>query len=318
MRKRTRAAPAAGLSGSLLKEVVADPGRLPESLASFALRHLGPGAGPTVERLRAAHPEADAAALRSLIATRGRRAVTAEGAFVGGPFLLLIPVAFCGALLTQARTVLEIAAAEGRDSAAPERAAELLVLQGVYGDTGTARAALDRAGARPGAGGDRGRLAAFLDLIARMARLLGLVTPDDGAGRRVRVGRWALLGTVFLVGLVAPLVWLPYMASGYYRGTTRMTDRAVVFYVGSADPRSPRGVRLDPYMARAGLRAVGSVLLPAAALLLVVVTDIRIAGGRWPVVGIVLTTSCLLSGGWWLWRHHRRRSRSSDGTRSGP
>ncbi|MFF8507487.1 hypothetical protein ACF064_05285 [Streptomyces sp. NPDC015492] len=318
MRKRTRAAPAAGLSGSLLKEVVADPGRLPESLASFALRHLGPGAGPTVERLRAAHPEADAAALRSLIATRGRRAVTAEGAFVGGPFLLLIPVAFCGALLTQARTVLEIAAAEGRDSAAPERAAELLVLQGVYGDTGTARAALDRAGARPGAGGDRGRLTAFLDLIARMARLLGLVTPDDGAGRWVRVGRWALLGTVFLVGLVAPLVWLPYMASGYYRGTTRMTDRAVVFYVGYADPRPPRGVRLDPYMARAGLRAVGSVLLPAAALLLVIVTDIRIAGGRWPVVGIVLTTSCLLSGGWWLWRHHRRRSRSSDGSRSGP
>ncbi|WP_395366678.1 hypothetical protein ACHGLA_35320 [Streptomyces sp. YH02] len=308
MRKRTRAAPAAGLAGSLLREVRADPGRLPESLASFALRHLGPGAGPTVARLREEHPEADAASLRALITARGRRTVTAEGAFVGGPFLLLIPLAFCGALLTQVRTVLEIAAAEGRDSTDPQRAAELLVLQGVYGDTETARTALEPAGSRPGSGRGRGRVAAFRDLIARMARLLGLVTPDDGAGRWVRVGRWAILGAVFLVGLVAPLVWLPYMAVGYYRGTTRLTDRATAFYVGSPDPRSSRNVRLDPVMARAGLRAVGSVLLPGVALFLVIVTDVRIAGGRWPVVGIVLTTSCLVSGGWWLWRHYRRRS----------
>ncbi|WP_073905483.1 hypothetical protein [Streptomyces sp. CB02009] len=314
MRKRTRAAPAAGLAGSLLKEVLAEPGRLPESLASFALRHLGPGAGPSVARLREAHPGADAAALRGLVVTRGRRAVTAEGAFVGGPFLLLIPLAFCGALLTQVRTVLEIAAVDGLDPADPQRGAELLVLQGVYEDTGTARAALDPAGTRPGSGGDRGRVAAFRDLIVRMARLLGLVTPDEAVGRWVRVGRWALLGAVFLIGLVAPLVWLPYMAVGYYRGTTRVTDRATVFYAGSPDPRSPRGRRLDPVMARTGLKAAGSVVLPAVALFLVIVTDIHIAGGRWPVVGIVLTTSCLVSGGWWLWRHYRRRSRHGHRT----
>ncbi|WP_318210299.1 hypothetical protein [Streptomyces sp. SJL17-1] len=315
MLRRTRAAPAAGLAGSLLREVRAEPGRLPESLASFALRHLGPGAGPTVARLREAHPEADAVALRALITARGRRAVTTEGAFVGGPFLLLIPLAFCGALLTQVRTVLEIAAAEGRDSTDPQRAAELLVLQGVYGDTETARAALDPAGSRPGSGGNRpgsgggrGRVAAFWDLIGRMTRVLGLVTPDGGAGLWVRIGRWAILGAVFLVGLVAPLVWLPYMAVGYYRGTTRLTDRATAFYVGSPDPPSSRSVRLDPVMARAGLRAAGSVLLPTVTLILVIVTDVRIADGRWPVVGIVLTTSCLVSGGWWLWRHYRRRS----------
>ncbi|MEU2434314.1 hypothetical protein ABZ611_33350 [Streptomyces sp. NPDC007861] len=32
-----------------------------------------------------------------------------QGAFVGGPFLVLIRVAFCAALLSQARTVLELA-----------------------------------------------------------------------------------------------------------------------------------------------------------------------------------------------------------------
>ncbi|MEV6249398.1 hypothetical protein AB0M38_24795 [Streptomyces sp. NPDC051742] len=306
MRKKAREAPAAGLAGSLWREVLAEPGRLPESLASFALRHLGPGAGTTVARLRAAHPEADAAALRTLVVTRGRRAVVSEGAFVGGPFLFLVPFAFCGALLSQAGTVLELAAAEGRDTTDPERAAELLVLQGVYGDTTAARAALEAPGSGPRGPNRPGRPAVLRDLTSRMARLLGLITADDGAGRLVRAGRWALLVVVLLVGLVAPLVWLPYMAVSYRRATTQLLDRAIVFYVGSPDPRSPRGVRIDPATAMAGLRALGSLLLPVAAVLLVIVTDTRIAGGRWPLVGILLVAGCLVTGGGWLWRHWRR------------
>ncbi|MGA5192806.1 hypothetical protein [Streptomyces exfoliatus] len=306
MRKNARAAPATGLAGSLWREVLAEPGRLPESLASFALRHLGPGAGTAVARLRSAHPDADAAALRALVVTRGRRAVVSEGAFVGGPFLFLVPFAFCGALLSQARTVLELAAVEGRDTTDPERAAELLVLQGVYGDTAAARAALEAPGSGPRGANGPGRLAVIRGLTSRMARLLGLITADDGAGRLVRVGRWALLIVVLLVGLVAPLVWLPYMAVSYRRATTQLTDRATVFYVGSPDPRSPRGVRIDPATAMAGLRALGSLLLPVGAVFLVIVTDTRIAGGRWPLVGILLTAGCLVTGGVWLWRHLRR------------
>jgi hypothetical protein len=141
-----------------------------------------------------------------------------------------------------------------------------------------------------------------------MAWLLGLLTPsDERVGRWTRIGQWALVCCVFLVGLVAPLVWLPYMAFAYNRATTRLTDRATVFYIGSRDLRTPRAVRVDPAMTVAGLRALGSMMLPAVALLLVIATDTRIAGGRWPVAGIVLTTSCLVTGGWWLWRRRRRR-----------
>ncbi|MFI0923618.1 hypothetical protein ACH4TP_06745 [Streptomyces sp. NPDC021012] len=287
---------------------MAEPGRLPETLASFALRHLGPGAGPAVERLRAAHPEADAAALRSLVVGRGRRRVVAEGAFVGGPFLLFIPVAFCGALLSQARTVLELAASEGRDPTDPERAAELLVLQGVYGDTVTALAALEAHAAEPRARDGRGRTAVLWDLVMRMARLLGLLTPsDEGPGRLARFGQWVLLACVFLLGQVAPLVWLPYMAVSYNRATNQLMDRATVFYVGSRDLRPPRRVRVDPTMAMAGLRALGSLLLPLIGLLFVVGTDTRLAGEQWPVAAIVVVAGCLLTGGWWLWRRHRRR-----------
>ncbi|GGU96589.1 hypothetical protein GCM10010275_38350 [Streptomyces litmocidini] len=259
-------------------------------------------------RLRAAHPDADASALRDLVVTRGRRRVTAEGSFVGGPFLILVPVAFCGALLSQARIVLELAATEGRDTTDPERAAELLVLQGVYADTAAARAALAATPDSPRPENRRGRTATFRDLVLRMAWLLGLLTPsDEKVGRRTRIGQWALVGCVFLVGQVAPLVWLPYMAFSYNRATNRLVDRATVFYVGSRDPRTPRGIRVDPAMAVAGLRALGSMMLPAVALLLVIATDTRIAGGRWPLVGIVLAASCLVTGGWWLWRRRQRR-----------
>ncbi|MEE1820480.1 hypothetical protein PUR59_36385 [Streptomyces sp. SP18ES09] len=293
--------------------MAAEPARLPEALASFALRHLGPGAGPAVDRLRAARPDAGPATLRALVVSRGRRRVVVEGAFVGGPFLVLIPLAFCGALLSQARTVLELAATEGRDPADPERAAELLVLQGVYEDTASARAALETRPAAPRARPARGRTAGLRDLILRMARLLGLLTPsgEQKSGRLARIGPWALVACVFLVGLVAPLVWLPYMAVSYNRATTRMMDRAVVFYVGSRDLRASRRVRVDPSTVAAGLRATGSLLLPLGGLLVVAATDTRIAGGQWPVAGIVLVSSCLLTGGWWLWRRHRRSAEPS-------
>ncbi|MFF9814958.1 hypothetical protein [Streptomyces sp. NPDC014006] len=54
-----------------------------------------------------------------------------EGAFAGGPVLLLVPFTLCTALLGQDRTVLKPAAVSGRDAASEDRAADVLVLQGV-------------------------------------------------------------------------------------------------------------------------------------------------------------------------------------------
>ncbi|MCT4351915.1 hypothetical protein M5362_02040 [Streptomyces sp. Je 1-79] len=276
---------------------------------AFALRHMGPVAGRRVERLRRRHPEATAAELRALVATGGRRTVTSEGAFVGGPFILLIPVAFCGALLLQARTILELAGLDGRDTTAPERAAEILVLQGVYADTAAAEAGLR---ARPSPSDDtsprRGRMAALWRLTLRMARLLGLVTPDGGGrGRLARTGQWVLVGAVFLVGLVAPLVWLPYMGVSYHRATGRLTDRAIVFYFGTRDAPPPRKGRIQPDMVLAGLRALVSILIPLGVVILVLFTDLELGGARWPLLALLLVASPLVVGGIWLWRHHAPR-----------
>ncbi|MFF9915698.1 hypothetical protein [Streptomyces sp. NPDC013457] len=271
----------------------------------FALRHMGPPAGRAVERLRRDHPEATPTELRALVAARGRRAVTAEGAFVGGPFMLLIPVAFCGALLLQARAILVLAGLDGRDTTDPERAAELLVLQGVYADTTAAAAGLR---ARPAPADDTeprpGRIAVLWKLTLRMARLLGIVTPDDdGPGRLARIGQWLLLIAVILTGLVAPLVWLPYMGVSYHKATTKLLHRAVVFYCGTPDPPPPRTGRLQPEMVVASLRALASIVLPLVAVIVVLFTDRELGGGRWPLLALVLVVTPLVVGGTWLWRH---------------
>ncbi|WP_370416435.1 hypothetical protein [Streptomyces fradiae] len=287
---------------------MATPGRLPEVLAAFAPRRLGPGADRTVRRLRAGLPEAAPEELHARLVRRGTRSAYTEGAFVGGPFLLLVPFAFCAALLSQARTVLQLAALTGRDPADPERAAEFLVLQGVYADTDTARAALATDAATEegsGAGARRGRIPVLWGLSMRMAKLLGVLTPStDGARWFVRFGQYALTGAVFLVGLVAPLVWLPYLAFTYRRNTLQLLDRATVFYAGKPIPR--RSSRLDATMVLALGRAVLSLLVPVAGVLGVLIADARIAGDRWPVLGIVLIAGSVGVGGWWARRQWRR------------
>ncbi|MEU3280387.1 hypothetical protein [Streptomyces antibioticus] len=310
------------LPGSLLREGLADPHRLPEHLALPAVRRLGPVARRTVS----AEPPPD----RAGVIRGGRRATVTEGAFVGGPFLLLIPVAFCAALLRQTRICLELAALTGRDPTRLERAAELLVLQGVYDDVGAARTALAVHASAPSRGV---RPTALWTLTLRMARLLGLLVPDEPGtvrpGPWVQTGRWLLLVAVILAGTVAPLVWLPYMARSYDRATRQLTRRAERFYF-PGEPDAPAGPvpdrvsdtragsgrrrRVDPArLAGAGraLLSVLSLLVPVVLVLGVVVADVRIAGSRWPVLGIVLVTGSVVTGGVW-WLRHRRRS-STDG-----
>ncbi|MER5199381.1 hypothetical protein ACWD3J_40120 [Streptomyces sp. NPDC002755] len=264
---------------------------------------------------------------RAQLLSRGRRATVTEGAFVGGPFLVLIPVAFCAALLRQTRTILELAALTGRNPTERDRAAELLVLQGVYDDVPAARTGLtahttaDPPGSS-GHSGRRSRPAVLWALTLRMARLLGLLTPTGPGGRPRRAAqaaRWLLLAAVILVGLAAPLVWLPYMANSYDRATTRLNDRAVRFYfplTGADDdiatPPRPRR-RPDPAALAGAGRALLSLLVPVALTIGVLVADLRIAGGNWPVLGIVLTAASVGTGAVWVWRRHRGRgSRRGD------
>ncbi len=255
----------------------------------------------------------DATGLRALVIARGWRATVSEGAFVGGPFLLFIPVAFCAALLRQARTVLELAALKGGDPTAGDRAAELLVLQGVHDNVGQARDALAACHQKSAATGTRSALrrpAVLWYLTLRMARVLGLLTTSERTGwshRLVQACRWVLLGLVFLVGIVAPLIWMPYMAHSYHQATTRLTDRATAFYFTDSAPVSRRRPHLDPSLLAGAARTLLSLLLPVVLVVITLLTGARIADSRWPVVGIVLLIASVVVGAVWHWRRRRRR-----------
>ncbi|MDX3526736.1 hypothetical protein P1P75_09835 [Streptomyces sp. ID05-39B] len=234
---------------------------------------------------------------------------------MGGPFLVLIPVAFCAALLRQARTVLELAALDGRDPTARARAGELLVLQGVYEDTGRAQHALAGTGHAADGPVRWKRWTALWHVTLRMAHLLGVLRPDDAGrtpGRRLRrvtvqAWRWMLLGTVFLVGLVAPLVWLPYMAVTYQRADARLADRALAYYFADTAParRRNRTSRPEPEAVAAALRALLSLLVPLAVTAVTLLTGLRLADSRWPVLGIALATASAAVGALWYRRHQR-------------
>ncbi|WP_406194277.1 hypothetical protein OH807_04830 [Kitasatospora sp. NBC_01560] len=289
----------------LVHSARAHPSWLPELLAQFAVRHRGPRAARRVAGLREAHPDAPQAELVRRIVDHARRVSQSEGAFVGGPFLWMAPFAFCIALLAQGQLMLELAAVSGKDPAARERVAELLVIQGAHPDRSSAERALAAGPPAPKGGG---RLRGFLALVWRMARLLGLTTVDEDPppSRRRTVGEWVLVLVVLLVGLVAPLVWLPYMALSYHWATDRLAARAAAYYFGG-DPAEWLGVRhrrADPGAIAAALRAGLSLLLPLVGVIVVVGADLRVAGSHWPVLaGVVISLSCLVGVLWY--RGHR-------------
>ncbi|MFI9613218.1 hypothetical protein ACIHCM_16360 [Streptomyces sp. NPDC052023] len=318
----------AALTRNVLKAAVADPQRLPETLASYAVKQMGPAAARSVTMTRAAHPDATMAELQDLLLTRGKRRVVSEGALIGGPMMIMAPFAFCAALLSQARICLELTALGGQDPTAAVRSAELLVLQGVYGDVDQARAALAdaalagqdkaakkalRTAERGPHGASRGHAATLFELTLRMARVLGLIVPKGeakaGGVRRwlVAAGRYVLLGLVFLVGLVAPLVWMPYVGRSYSRATDRLLDRALVFYFGERVARPRPGTRGVPGMAAAMVKALVSLLIPVGLIVVVVLADLRVADSRWPVLAVTLLTASFGVAAAWQWRRRRRR-----------
>ncbi|MCF2530843.1 hypothetical protein [Yinghuangia soli] len=324
------------LPPALLRAVWADPGHLPEVMALFAVRHLGEGAGESVRNLRTEHPDTPRAALGSGIVTRGTRTTIAEGSFVGGPFLVLIPVAFCAALLAQARMVLQLAALHGRDTRDEARAADLLVLQGAYPAHEQAAAAV--AGIRtslPAAGRRKMPRGQRIATLVRMAAILGITTPDQGPTSKLRRALvWAAIVLLVLVGMVLPFVWIPVMGWSYRKATPRLGRRAVRYYAAAPDPASTaphvtvaggthrvhrvkhRGAdrgsesgHVDPLGLAAVLRTLVAVVLPLAAVLFVVVADFRIGNSNLAAAGVTLVAAAQAGAAFWYIHWHRKLHR---------
>ena len=172
---------ASSYAPALLRILYADPEHTAEHLALWSVRRFAGRATSAVEKVQRAHvaaPEPDVQ--QRAVVRRQTRVSMTEGAVVGGPFIVLIPVAFCAALLAQAQMVLELAVLAGHAADDETRVAELLVLQRVYPSEDEARATLKRVerdlNPRPDARRPRGTR--WLT-IKRMALLLGLLASEE-------------------------------------------------------------------------------------------------------------------------------------------
>jgi hypothetical protein len=284
---------------------------MPEHIALWSLKYFGPRAGASVERLRREHPDASREELEPLVIAHQTRVAMTEGAFVGGPFLVLIPVAFCAAMLAQAQMALEQAALAGYAPVDAMRAADLLVLQGAYASTADAHAALDKVARDPNPDGKRLPRGTRVDMVRRMAYLLGVLgSGDPGRSRLRNTLGWVGVGVVVLVGLVLPLVWVPYMASAMRRSALRMGARASEFY--STRGSSEAGVAVKPGTVHVAIsaslvRMLVLILIPVVVAVVAWFTDTDLLGGRWvSAVIFLLALSALTTVGWLAYRWWRR------------
>ncbi|WP_432824403.1 EcsC family protein [Dactylosporangium sp. CA-092794] len=131
-----------GPPAGLWERMRADPEYAPEHLALEAVTRLGPRMAAELVKLQGQNPGAPPDALADMIIYRYVNQSRLSGA-VSGAVPLAGAVLDVGVLAwTQARMVLMLAANYGADPAHPDRAVELLVLQGIHKYTQTARTAL--------------------------------------------------------------------------------------------------------------------------------------------------------------------------------
>jgi hypothetical protein len=304
---------------ALLRILWADPQNMAEHLALWSLKYFGPRARSAVDRLTSSHADARLEDLEREVVQHQTRVCMSEGAFVGGPFIVFIPVAFCAALLAQAQMAFELAAVNGYSPTDRMRAADLLVLQGAYPSTDAAGAALTALTQPPeDAGPKRLPPGTRWNMIKRMAYLLGVLgSTDRDQSRLVGAYHVALLGVTLVVGFVLPLVWVPYMAVSMRRSALRMGKRGIAFYTERQSAEAGVTVARAPAptitvgISAALIRMVVLIVIPIVAAAIALLTGTDIGGGRWLTAFFALLLfSALLTLAWlgfrWL-RYQRRR-----------
>ena len=201
------------LPSGVWERLRADPSRAPEHLALAAAERHAPAAeewAAEKRRMYAVSPRDLALMAKKRHASLARFSGAATG--VGGIVTILPDLA--AAAWIQSRCVFFIAAAYGYSPRDPMRPAELLVLQELYPDVATARAALDGTGRRVVEAMIENRMGSEEALAARLAKMVG-----KSAMKRV--------GARLIPGLA-----IAFNAVGNERNTRELADRAIAFYRG--------------------------------------------------------------------------------------
>lgn len=194
---------------SLWERIRAQPERSPEYIALSAAERFAPAAARWV----ALHGSGSAPSELARNARRRHvRLSRLEGAALGLGGAVTAAADLVALAWIQSRMVFFIAAASGYDPADPMRPAELLVIQGIYPDPPTARAALDGAGTPLALQFVQSKRRNDEQLAARMIKLVGR-----------KVAKRAVLRAV-------PILSSPISAVANARATGHLGDRALAYY----------------------------------------------------------------------------------------
>ena len=132
--------------------------------------------------------------------------------------------------------------------------------------------------------------------------------------------QYALLGAVFLVGLVLPLVWVPYMAWAFRKSGLQMGRRATAFYRQKHTAETGVTVTAAPTVRiamSAGLIRMGLLIaVPILVAVIALATGADIGSGKLlSAVILLLAVSAVVTLAWygyrWLRRRHQRRVRAA-------
>lgn len=206
----------------LLRHMRADPLHAPEHLALAAVDRYGKDAQAWVDGVRRQFPTANEANLANLVRMRFVRLSRLSGAAAGITGAPGAVVDFGVLAWNQARMVIHLAAVYGQDPTSHDRAAEILVLQGVHKVMDTARKALD--------------------VASRQASAMDLVRQRDGSTVQLAGALAKMVGMKLLkVGIlkVVPIASVPLGAMANAGSTKRLADRAVAMYAQRRFP--PQG-----------------------------------------------------------------------------
>lgn len=298
---------------NVLRIMWADPQHMAEQLVVWSLARFGPRAEKAVEKTKQEHPGAGREELEDLVTRSQVRVAATEGAFIGGPFIVLMPVAFCAALLAQAQMVYELAAVSGRDPRDAMRAADLLVLLGAHDSIAEAQAAIAGMKKNPSQEGKKLPAGARVDMVKRMSYLLGLLAPDPGYSRFRFIIGWVGIGLLLLVGFVLPLVWVPYLAYSTRRSSLRLAARARDYYVAGRAADAGLIVRRgERHASLGGTVALGRtfvlLVLPIGAAVIALLTGTSPGGGRWLFAGLIFIGVSFIASFLWLGIRWLRRT----------
>lgn len=76
-----------------------------------------------------------------------------------------------------------------------------------------------------------------------MGAVLGIIGPRSESSKLRRAAETTAVTSLFLLGLVLPLIWMPYLAVVYRKATLRLGGRAAVYYTGSEATSGTRARR---------------------------------------------------------------------------